>query len=169
MEMTRQETIDYYKQKGFTVIPHNYSGIDTDVLIKNNIVVRIGGDPGYSAFAELAKDATSGLKNVVKIHTHLEPLGPVNNSNLNNEYSITEMEQLTPMPQSESNAYETWIVSALNEIRKENDPVSDPYNLSNDLKILFNYAKEHNFSIDLLKSANVMKRGSDFIILDPFI
>ncbi|EPK3334136.1 TPA: hypothetical protein ACKR0U_001267 [Proteus mirabilis] len=168
MEMTRQETIDSYKQKGFTVIPHNYSGIGTDVLIKSNTVVRIGSDSGYSAFAKLAQNTTSGLTNVVKIYSHSEPLGPVNDSSPNNEYSITEMELLTPMSQSESGAYEEWILPALDEIRKGKNPASDPYNLSNDLKILLNYSKTHNFDIDLLKSANVMKRGNVFIILDPF-
>ncbi|WP_109392265.1 hypothetical protein [Proteus cibi] len=166
--MTRQESVTHYEQNGFKVISNNLSGINTDILVNGATVVRIGGDPGYSHFAKLVYSATSGLTNVVRIYFHDEPLGLVNSSNPNNEYSITEMELLTPMSQSECSAYEEWILPALDEIRKGNNPASDPYNLSNDLKILLNYSKTHNFNIDLLKSANVMKRGNDFIILDPF-
>ncbi|MEB7713561.1 hypothetical protein NGC32_12605 [Kluyvera cryocrescens] len=166
--MTRQESIDFYKENGFREIPNNLSGLSTDVLVRNNTVVRIGGDPGYSHFANLVVSNNPNLTNVVKIQSHEEPLGKLNNSNSNNEYSITEMELLSAMSHQESVDYEQWALPALNEIRQEKKPANDPFNLVEDMIILFKYAKKHNLGFDLVKPKNVMKRGEVFIILDPF-
>lgn len=166
--MTRQQSIDSYKKKGFTEIANNLSGISTDVLVKGLIVVRIGDDPGYPHFARLVESASSGLKNVVKIFSHNEPLGIVNDLNDNNEYSITEIERLTAMSPQESSDYRTWASTALNEIRQKIKPATDPFDLVNDIEILFLYAQKNNLDIDLVEPKNVMKRGSEFIILDPF-
>lgn len=167
-EMTRQKSIDFYKKNGFTEIPNNLSGLSTDVLVRNNIVVRIGGDPGYSHFANLVVSPNSKLTNVVKIHSHKEPLGKLNNSNSNNEYSITEMELLSAMSHKESVSYEKWALPALNEIAQGKKPANDPFNLADDMEILFKYAKKNNLGFDLVEPKNVMKRGTVFIILDPF-
>lgn len=147
-EMTRQESIDFYKQKGFREILNNLSGLSTDVLGDGMTVVRIGGDPGYSHFARLVSSTTSCLKNVVKIYSHTEPLGKVKDLNINNEYSITEMELLAAMSESECVDYKEWASTALNEIRQGKKPATDPF--------------------DLVEPKNVMKRANEFIILDPF-
>jgi len=149
-------------------MPNNLSGISTDVFVKNSIVVRIGGDPGYPHFARLVGSANSGLKNVVIIFSHSEPLGVVNNLNNNNEYSITETELLTAMSHQESNNYEKWALTALNEIRMGEKPATDPFDLADDIQILFMYAQQNNLLLDLVQSKNIMKRGSTFIIVDPF-
>ncbi|MFD3239914.1 hypothetical protein ACE2AK_12280 [Rahnella perminowiae] len=166
--MTKQQSINSYKAKGYTAISNNLSGIYTDVLVKGSTVVRIGDDPGYPHFARLILSASSGLKNVVKIFLHSEPLGIVNDLNFNGEYSITETELLTAMSQQESENYQTWALTALNEIRQGKKPATDPFGLVNDIDILFVYAMNNNLHIDLVCPKNVMKRGNDFIILDPF-
>ena len=166
--MTKLQSINYYKDKGYTAIPNNSSGIHTDVLVNGSTVVRIGDDPGYPHFARLILSAGSGLKNVVRIFSHSEPLGIVNNSNNNGEYSITETELLTAMSLQESKNYCEWASTALNEIRQGKNPATDPFGLVNDINILFVYAREKNLHIDLVNPKNVMKRGNDFIILDPF-
>ncbi len=61
-----------------------------------------------------------------------------------------------------------WASTALNEIRQEQRPVTDPFGLVNDIDILFVYARYNNLHVDLVNPKNVMKRGNDFIILDPF-
>lgn len=166
--MTRQGAIDFYKQKGFREISNNLSGLGTDVLVDGMTVVRIGGDPGYSHFAKCVSTTTSSLKNVVNIYSHTEPLGKVNDLNINNEYSITEMELLTAMSNLESVDYRKWASTALDEIRQGKKPATDPFNLVDDIEILFIYAKKHNLGVDLVEPKNVMKRGNEFIILDPF-
>lgn len=166
--MTKQQSINSYKAKGYTDISNNLSGIGTDVLVKGATVVRIGDDPGYSHFAKLIESANSGLKNVVKIFSHSEPLGNVNNSSGNGEYSITEIELLTAMSQKESVNYQKWASTALSEIRQGKKPATDPFGLVNDIDILFVYARNNNLYVDLNNPKNVMKRGNDFIILDPF-
>jgi hypothetical protein len=40
--------------------------------------------------------------------------------------------------------------------------------LVDDIEILFIYAKKNNLGVDLVEPKNVMKRGNEFIILDPF-
>lgn len=166
--MTRQEVIDSYKANNFKKNPNNLSGISTEVLVKNSIVVRIGGDPGYPNFARLVGSTNSGLKNVVIIFSHSEPLGVVNDLNNNNEYSITETELLTAMSHQESINYEKWALPALSEIRMGKKPATDPFGLADDIQILFRYAQQKNLLLDLVQSKNIMKRGSTFIIVDPF-
>jgi len=166
--MTRQQSINSYKAKGYKDISNNLSGISTDVLAKGSTVVRIGDDPGYPHFARLVVSAGSGLRNVVKIFLHNEPLGVVNNANYNGEYSVTEMERLTEMSQQESSHYKTWAPIALNEIRQGKKPATDPFGLVNDIDILFVYAQKNSLLVDLVNPKNVMKRGNEFIILDPF-
>ncbi|WP_208950584.1 hypothetical protein [Rahnella sp. ChDrAdgB13] len=166
--MTRQESIDFYKLNGYREISNNSSGLSTDVLVHGMTVVRIGGDPGYSHFARLVSSTTSSLKNVVKIYSHNEPLGIINDSSINNEYSITEMELLASMSEPECIYYKKWASVALNEIRQGKKPVTDPFDLVDDIEILFIYAKKNNLGIDLVEPKNVMKRGDEFIILDPF-
>lgn len=166
--MTRQQSLNHYKGKGFAAIPVNSSGIGTDVLVKGSRVVRIGGDPGYSHFARLVTSTNSGLNNVVKIFSHNEPLGEVNDLNNNGEYSITEIELLTAMSQQENNRYQTWAVDAFRAILNGVKPANDPFGLVNDIEILIVYAKKKNLDLDLINPKNVMKRDDKFIILDPF-
>ncbi|WP_459177398.1 hypothetical protein [Ewingella americana] len=166
--MTRQQSINSYKLNGFINLHNNLSGISTDVLIKNSTVVRIGSDPGYAHFARLVISRGSGLKNVVNILDHDEPLGLVNNMNNNGEYSITKIELLTDMSQFESDSYKAWAKKALNEIITGTLPETDPFDLVNDIKILAQHAEQNNLLLDLIEPKNVMKRGSEFIILDPF-
>ena len=116
--MTRQESIDFYKLNGYREISNNSSGLSTDVLVHGMTVVRIGGDPGYSHFARLVISTISSLKNVVKIYSHNEPLGIINDSSINNEYSITEMELLASMSEFECISYKEWASVDLNEIRQ---------------------------------------------------
>jgi len=146
--MTRQQSINSYKAKGYKDISNNLSGISTDVLAKGSTVVRIGDDPGYPHFARLVVSAGSGLRNV--------------------EDSVTEMERLTEMSQQESSHYKTWAPIALNEIRQRKKPATDPFGLVNDIDILFVYARKNSLLVDLVNPKNVMKRGNEFIILDPF-
>ncbi|WP_286809397.1 hypothetical protein [Leclercia sp. UBA2479] len=166
--MTRQQAIDSYKKNNFKEMPNNLSGISTDVLVKGSIVVRIGGDPGYAHFARLIESANSGLKNVVKIFSHNEPLGVVNDLNNNNEYSITEIELLTDMSYQEISDYREWASTALNEIRIGKKPETDPFDLADDIQKLFVYAQQNKLFLDLVKPQNIMKRGNTFIIVDPF-
>ncbi|EMG7896895.1 MULTISPECIES: hypothetical protein [Enterobacterales] len=166
--MTKQQSINFYKSNGFTDVSNNLSGIGTDVLVKGATVVRIGDDPGYSHFAKLIVSGNSGLKNVVKIFTHSEPLGNVINSSGNGEYSITEIELLTAMSQQESVNYQQWASTALSELSQGKKTATDPFGLVDDIDILFVYARNNNLYVDLINPKNVMKRGNDFIILDPF-
>lgn len=166
-KMTRQQQFDFYKNNGFTKILGNLSGIGTDVLVNSSTVVRIGGDPGYAHFARLVTSANCNLTHVVKIYSHIEPLGDINDLNDAGEYSITVIEPLTAMSIQESKRYVAWASTALKAIINE-EPTTDPFDLVDDIKILIEYAKKNNLTIDLVNSKNIMKRGNDFIILDPF-
>lgn len=72
------------------------------------------------------------------------------------------------MSQQERNNYQIWALTALNEISQGKKPATDPFGLVYDIDILFVYARKNNLHIDLVNPKNVMKRGNDFIILDPF-
>ncbi|HCA3439737.1 TPA: hypothetical protein MO340_004301 [Salmonella enterica subsp. salamae serovar 35:g,m,s,t:-] len=167
--MTRQQCVAAYLYGGYSEVAGNLSGIDTAVLIKGSKIVRIGGDAGYAHFARLVWSGTSGLTNVPVIYKHAEPLGQVNNLNNNSEYSVTEMEVLTPLTELECKDYENWSKPAIRDITKGNIPSTDPFNLVDDIIILVKYAAGNDLGIDIVESKNIMKRNNDFIILDPFI
>ncbi|HFK5778577.1 MULTISPECIES: hypothetical protein [Enterobacter] len=128
-------------------------------------VVRIGHDVGYDIFVSSLINGRLVLSNVVKIHEHYKVIRPGGVF-----YTITEMERLNELDSKDILALETWRAKIVNSL---NQPIgiSDPYFLLNDFVALFSFIngyKNEKLAHDYLQTKNIMKRGGQFIIIDPF-
>lgn len=128
-------------------------------------VVRIGHDVGYEIFASSLIKGDITLSNVVNIHDHykVDRSGDV-------FYTITEMERLNELDKDEIIVLEKWRATVVNSLSQ---PIglNDPYSLLNDFVALYSFINKYNnekLAHDYLQSKNIMKRGEQFIIIDPF-
>lgn len=162
-----EESYDYY------INCLHYTDMNVDGPLGNKIllspngekVVRLGHDVGYDIFASSLINGDLVLSNVVKIYEHYKVNRPGDVF-----YTITEMERLDELDSRDILGLETWRAKAENCLSKPTE-ISDPYFLLNDFKTLFSFINEYkneNLAHDYLQTKNIMKRGGQFIVIDPF-
>jgi len=104
------------------------------------------------------------LSNVVKIYDHCK----INRSN-DVFYTITEMERLDELNAQEISGLNAWRVKIEKELNQPSGLI-DPYYLLSDFVTLFKFINGYSnqtLTHDYLQSKNIMKRGGEFIIIDP--
>lgn len=164
--MSFQEQVKKYLEDGFKPVEVNKSGLGTEVLVKENVVVRIGTDTAYEHFARLVTSKTIQSENVPIIYNH-EPQNAVAETPFL-PYSITSMELLEELSDTEAEEYEQWIKDEILNIGKGHKVENDPFGILNITKTLVDYASMNELNLDLVQPKNVMKRGNIYIHIDPF-
>jgi len=164
--MSFQEKINLYIADGYKKTITNQSGLDTYVMYKNNIVVRIGSDSSYDHYAKLIKSKIIQSKNAPIITKHETVLNVFDNTKL--DYTCTEMELLNELNDDEATRYKEWIDKEINNIVDKKLGISDPFNILDLTRKLVLYAQKNNLFLDLVQSKNIMKRGETFVHIDPF-
>lgn len=162
-----EESYEYYiNQLHFTDM--NKEGpLGNKILLstKEKKVVRIGHDVGYDIFASSLINGRLVLSNVVKIHDHYKINRPGDVF-----YTITEMEELNELDSRDVLELEMWRAEIVNCLKNPTG-INDPYFLLNDFVTLFSFINEYKgekLAHDYLQTKNIMKRGGQFIIIDPF-
>lgn len=167
-DLNIEQACDYYTdQLGYTKLPVP-SPMGNGIFLspeKNNIV-RIGHDEGYHIYASSVINGDLVLSNTVKIYDHhmVKRSGDV-------FYTITEMERLDELNDQDIVGLEAWRAKVEKHLNQPTG-LCDPYSLLNDFVALntFIIKNEHKkLGHDYLQSKNIMKRGKQFIIIDPFV
>jgi hypothetical protein len=165
--MNYQDKKNMYIGQGYKPTEINHSGLGTEVLFKDNKVVRLGVDPAYDHYAKLIINNSLKSKNAPIIFKHELPLGEFTVSG-GIQYSCTEMELLEELDSDEAIQYKDWIEKEVSNLGTGKPASSDPFNLEIITRALIEYAANNNLGLDLTQAKNVMKRGSTYVHLGPF-
>ena len=159
----RHDKEQSYIKQGFKNTPVNKSGLQTTVLYKGNIVVRIGDDKDYEHFVELIRKNIINQKNAPKITKHEKiDIG------FGNSFFCTEMDLLEELSDDEAQRYQTWIDQEFANLSSGLPVSRDPFNLEKSTRVLAKYAVDHNLGQDFQQAKNIMKRGDTYVHIDPF-
>jgi hypothetical protein len=162
------------RDQGFREVKTD-SGTGSYVLIHDQLAraVKFNQDPAYDQFVRVAQ-ARPNLC-FPRILLHEAPLGafsPIQNL----QYTITEMEVLSPLSQEEQHGVLLWLQRSLGGSQSTptlDQSTDDPYGLLAALKILKTEADGRGVGWDLVsKGTNVMFRttqdGKSYVITDPW-
>ncbi|WP_156370534.1 MULTISPECIES: hypothetical protein [unclassified Acidovorax] len=168
-----QDHIDRYRQLGFLETPTD-SGTGSCILVnlKQRRVVKFNQDPAYDKFVEFIRSNPDAA--FPEIFLHEKPLGEFRPLS-NDEYTVTEIEQLVPLSGEEQQAVLKWVKAEFSWLQSGAQPresVDDPLGLGPAFHILLNEAKRVNVCLDVEKGSNFMKRamesGSRVVFTDPY-
>lgn len=162
-----EQSCEYYLAINYTELNVS-TPLGTRVFLDQDggTIIRIGHDEGYDIFASSVKNGGLVLTNAVTIHDHYK----VKRSE-DVFYTITEMERLDELSNQEASAFETWRSITEGNLNKVGG-LTDPFSLLRDFISLYNFINSYNTTIlhhDYWQSKNIMKRGSQFVITDPFV
>ncbi|MCX2945126.1 hypothetical protein ORG37_18760 [Rahnella perminowiae] len=161
------EACDYYTNQLGYIELQVISPMENRIFLSpdQNSIVRIGHDLGYDIYASSVMNGDLVLSNAVNIYDHykVKRSGDV-------FYTITEMERLHELDGQDIEKLEAWRAKVEKRLNQPTG-LCDPYSLLNDFVALntfiFKYSHE-KLGHDYLQSKNIMKRGEQFIIIDPF-
>jgi regulatory protein YycH of two-component signal transduction system YycFG len=160
--------IQQYISNGYTSIHVNTSNIGGQVLTNGNRIVKIGQDSAYDEYINFVQIQTTPLGCFPVIYNHMLHQGPFSFSS-NKAYTVTEMEILQSLSQSDGLAYEAWIKANIAIIGNGGNAASDPFRLEQGIQLLITNAQAKTIGLDLLKSDNIMQRKSvEYVIIDPY-
>jgi len=146
----------------------NTSNIGGQMLTNGNNIVKFGQDSSYHVYVNFVQNQATPLTCFPFIYNHTLPLGPFSFSS-NQPYSVTEMEILQPLKQSDMHAYEAWIKSNIAIIGNGGKAATDPFRLELGVQLLIKNAQFKKIGLDLLKGDNIMQRSSgEYVITDPY-